>query len=397
MSDIAEKIKQDDDAKADLSPAYISGVNVPKPVVRWWQNLSPKVIWGLLIPVGLAAFYWTIWASDRYMSETTVIIKDAGAVNGELDSLSLIGGVTPSQRDALLVKEYILSWDMLRSLDRDLNLKQHYSRGGIDFGSKLSGNASREDFLKYYQNYINVEFIELSSTLTIRAQAFDKEVVQKIVESILEKSEGFINLIGNQLAQEQMEFVNHELDRAKMTLKDAKQSLISFQQENNTFSPQQRSEAMMNLVNTLEADIVKSEAELKEQNSYLNDNAPQMVSVRARIKALKDQLKVEKQRLVGQGLDSSTINKVNAEYEDLLLSIEFATDTYKAALGGLEQARIEAYQKLKHLVVIDPPVVPDSAEYPQRFYRLLTTVVLICILYGLALMIYATIKEHRDA
>ena len=399
MSNTVNKIKHTDlQPKENLAPAYVSGVTVPKPVIKWWQNLSPKVIWGLMIPVSVATLYWMLIASDRYMSEATFIIKDAGAVNGELDSLSLIGSVSPGQRDALLVKEYILSWDMLKSIDSDIGLKKHYSKGrGIDIWSTLSASASREDFLEYYQNYISVEFIELSSTLTLKAQAFDNQTAQRIVSSILEKSEHFINLIGNQLAQEQLQFVNQELERARTTLKDAKQTLIEFQQVNNTFSPEQRSAAMMTLVNTLEADIVKSEAELKEQNAYLNDDAPQMVAVRARINALQDQLKIEKQRMIGEGLDSSTINRVNAEYQDLLLTIEFATDTYKAALSGLEQARIEAYQKLKHLVVVDPPVAPDTAEYPKRFYRLLTSIVLICILYGLAIMIYATVKEHRDA
>ena len=395
-------------------PALVSSHSVPEYVAKspiasvelpWWQSMATgmysklqlKVWLGVVLPIFIVTIYWMLWASDRYMSESTVIIKDAGALGGEMESLSLIGSMSPSMRDALLVKEYILSWNMLSHLEKKLGLRAHYSASGIDFFSRLSQDASREDFLEYYQNYITIEFFELSSTLSIQAQAFDRNISQQIVQEIIDKSEEFINQIGNKLAKEQMAFVDTELERAKDALKNSKLALIEFQQTNNTYSPQQQSEAMMSLISSLEADIVKSEADLKEQNAYLNDDAPQLVSVRARISALQEQLAIEKQRLVGKERDGKTINTVNSQYQDLLLSIEFATDTYKTALAGLEQARIEAYQKLKHLVVVDPPVLPDSSEYPRRVYSLSTSIAIILMLYGLVVMITATIKEHRDA
>ena len=378
------------------TPDYVAGVAVPKPNLKWWQKLTPKVIYGLLVPIVLSAIYWGFWAADRYMSQTSVLIKDAGAVNGEMESLNIIGTLSPSQRDALLVKEYILSWNMLSYLDENLSLKEHYQTSG-DFFSRLSGRASREDFLSYYKNYIDIEFVEMSSTLTIKFQAFDGETSEQVVNAIIEKSELFINQIGNKLAKEQMLFVENELERAKHSLTQAQLSLATFQGENKTYSPEQHSNAMANLINSLEAEIVKSEADFKEQAAYLVEDSPQLVAVRARINALQQQLAIEKDRLVGEGSAGGEINRVNAEYQDLILAIEFATDSYKAALSAYEQARIEAYQKLKHLVVVDPPVIPDSAEFPRRLYSLFTTIVVILIMYGLTIMIYATIKEHKDA
>ena len=376
-------------------PEYIAGIRMPQVKETWWRAISMKVVLGLLVPIFLTAVYWGLWATDRYMSETTLIIKDAGSSKGEVEGLSLIGTISPSQRDALLVKEYILSWDMLSYLESELRLQQHYSSSDVDFISRLSKNATREEFLDYYQNYVAIEYIEMSSHLNIQVQAFDKEMSRRIVEQMLEKSELFINEIGNKLAEEQMSFVNTELERAKSTLKEAKLSLIAFQQEHNTFSPEQQSESMMQLISSLETEIARSEAESKKLNSYLNDDAPQMVALRTKIEALQSQLDIEKKRMVGEG--DENISKVHADYQDLLMSIEFATDTYRTALVSLEQARVEAYQKLKHLVVVDPPVSPDSAEYPRRMYSFMTSTIFILILYGLAIMIFATVKEHRNA
>lgn len=382
---------------ANIQPDYVAGVMVPKPVPKWWKRIKARTIWGVLVPIFVVFFYWMIWATDRYHSESRIIIRDAGSVNGGIDSLSLIGSISPEQKDALLVKEYILSWDMLAHLDQQLNLREHYSQPRIDFLSRMSPDASRESFLSYYREFIYINFDDLSSTLHLEVQAFDREMARDIAQAVIEQSETFLNLIGNELAQEQMTFVNTELERARASLKSAKMALIRFQEVNNTFSPQQKSEAMMGLISSLEADIARSEAELKEQGAYLVEDAPQMVAVRARINALQNQLAEEKRRLVGSTKTDSTISKVNAEYQDLLLSIGFATDIYTAVLTSLEQARLEAYQKLKHLVVVDPPVLADDSEYPARLHSLITSVVLILILYALAVMIYATIREHRDA
>ncbi|HFF8929371.1 TPA: sugar transporter, partial [Escherichia coli] len=71
-------------------------------------------------------------------------------------------------------------------------------------------------------------------------------------------------------------------------------------------------------------------------------------------------------------------------------------DLYKSGLISLEQARVEAYRKLKHLLVVSQPTLAEDAEYPRRIYNLLTTGVLLCLLYGLIVMGIATLREHQD-
>ena len=42
------------------------------------------------------------------------------------------------------------------------------------------------------------------------------------------------------------------------------------------------------------------------------------------------------------------------------------------AIGFGAEARIEAYRKLKHLLVISQPSLAQDAEYPRRLYNLAT-------------------------
>ena len=62
----------------------------------------------------------------------------------------------------------------------------------------------------------------------------------------------------------------------------------------------------------------------------------------------------------------------------------------------MEQARVEAYRKLKHLLVVSQPSQAEEAEYPRRLYNLATIGVLLCLFYGLVVMGLATLREHQD-
>ena len=126
----------------------------------------------------------------------------------------------------------------------------------------------------------------------------------------------------------------------------------------------------------------------------MKESAPAVVSVKTRVEALTEQLAQEQARLTG--VDKDAMNEVTARYMDVQTQATLAADLYKSGLISLEQARVEAYRKLKHLLVVSQPTLAEDAEYPRRIYNLLTTGVLLCLLYGLIVMGIATLREHQD-
>jgi len=116
--------------------------------------------------------------------------------------------------------------------------------------------------------------------------------------------------------------------------------------------------------------------------------------VQARVDALTEQLAQEQRRLTGT--DKDAMNEVTARYMDVQTQATLAADIYKTGLISLEQARVEAYRKLKHLLVITQPTQAQDAEYPRRLYNLATIGVLLCLFYGLIVMGLATLREHQD-
>jgi len=87
---------------------------------------------------------------------------------------------------------------------------------------------------------------------------------------------------------------------------------------------------------------------------------------------------------------------LNIEFQSLLTQAAFAEDVYKASVAAFEQARLDASRKLKTIVVLEPPTLPDRAIYPRRLYNFATVLVLCGILLAIVRLVIATIREHQD-
>ena len=342
----------------------------------------------------VAVLYLGFIASDRYVSRAEVIIKQADQIKMLPDALSMLGLGGSNHQDVLLVQDYLKSWDLLAKLDKELGLKAHYQSDKADYFSRLSQDVSREDFIEYYRDHLTLRLDELSGVLTIELQAFDPEYGQQVVGMMLKESERFINKLGHQVALDQLAFVEKEVNRAYQRLQDEKAKVLAFQNSHQLISPESTSSARLGVVSQIEGELVNQQAQLKQLRSYMKETAPAVISVQSRVDALTRQLEQERAKLTGQ--DKNAMNEVTAGYLDVQTQATLAADLYKTGLISLEQTRVEAYRKLKHLLVISQPSLAQDAEYPRRLYNLATVGVLLLLFYGLVVMGLATLREHQD-
>lgn len=360
----------------------------------WKQSLKLGSFQWVVACFAIAVIYFGLIASDRYVSRAELVVKQADQIKMLPDALSMLGLGGNNHQDVMLIQDYLKSPDLLDKLDKELGLKSHYQSRQVDFFSRLPGSVSREEFLKYYREHLTLRLDDISGVLTIELQAFDPAYGQRVVGLMLRESESFINKLGHQVALEQLAFVEKEVDRSYQRVQDEKAKVLAFQNTHHLISPESTSSARLGVVSQIEAQLAQQQAQLKQLQSYMKENAPAVVSVQARVDALTEQLAQEQSRLTG--VDKDAMNEVTASYLDVQTQATLATDLYKTGLISLEQARIEAYRKLKHLLVVSQPTMAEDAEYPRRLYNLATVGVLLCLLYGLIVMGLATLREHQD-
>lgn len=360
----------------------------------WKKSLKLGSFLWVVACFAIAALYFCVIVSDRYVSQAELVVKQADQIKMLPDALSMLGIGGSNHEDILIIQDYLKSPDLLTKLDKALDLKAHYQSHKIDYFSRLPNDVSREAFIKYYRQHLSLHLDELSGVLTIELQAFDPVYGQSVVALMLQESDRFINKLGHQVALEQLAFVGKEVDRAYQRVQTEKAKVLDFQNSHHLISPESTSSARLGVVSQIEAQLAQQQAQLKQLQSYMKETAPAVVSVQARVDALMQQLAQEKSRLTGANKEA--MNEVTARYLDVQTQATLVADLYKTGLISLEQARVEAYRKLKHLLVISQPTLAEDAEYPRRLYNLLTTGVLLCLLYGLSVMGIATLREHQD-
>lgn len=350
----------------------------------------------VLILTAFVVFYYVFIAANRYVSESVLSVKsttgDSGAITG---IAALLTNNSFSNEDITFLKSYIHSLDMLNILEEKIQIRELYQKQKLDFFYSISSSADQEDFLKYYQNRVKIiQENSANGLLRVEVEGFDPQSAHLIASTIVKESEKFINEISHKAARDQMQFAEEELLQFKKRYQKAKDELLAFQNKYGVFDPLKQAEGTLKLIAELESKIAAKEAELLMMQSYINDNAPQIVTIKSEITALKKQLQKEKSK-VSSPKSSQKLNDLAAKFQDLTIEVGFAESAYTAALKAYESARIEALRKIKQVVIVQSPSLPQSAKYPESLYNILTAFMILSLIYGIVKFIKMIIEEHR--
>lgn len=368
--------------------------------------LKRPIIILVVIPFLIFAFYQLVIASDRYESQAQMIVKEPDAASTLDPAMALLSGfgVSSGNTDTELVKAYIFSNDMLNHLEQSLQLRTHFSSSEVDIFSRLSDDASSEDFLEYYMSRIKVEIDEKSFVIRVAAQAFTSEFAHQITKEIVDKSELYINQIGNNLAKRQLEFIEQEHKIADLRFKEAKAQLISFQQRHDLLDPEAEGMALQEITYSLEAQIAAKQTELRQLLTSMSDTAPRVVQSRSELASLRQQLENERSRLTKDNQTNNllpedeknlSVSEILARFTDYKIEMELALKSYTSSQISLEKSRIEAYRQLKFLVIVESPTVPDDARYPDTTYNITLFLVINLMLFGIGKILVATVAELK--
>jgi len=204
-----------------------------------------------------------------------------------------------------------------------------------------------------------------------------------------------VNELSQKIARDQMAFAEAELRDARERLDATQRELLEFQSKNNYLDAQASATSRGEVIATLEGELVKERAILKDLLSTLNPAAPQVRQKRSRIGALEQQLIAESKKLLSTP-EGGQLNVVASDYKNLKLSAEFALESYKLAVMSVERTRVDSVKKVRSLVVVLKPAVAESAIYPRAAYNLLTLMLGLLMFYAIVRFLIASVKDHQD-
>ena len=358
--------------------------------------LHRRIISAARIASLLAAIYWLAIASDRYVSEAHIIIQRTDLPGGQgMDFSSLLGGASSNRSDELLLRDHLLSVDMLKKLDATLHLHDHYSDRQRDPLTRMWRQAPTiEWFHRYYLSRVSVELDDYAGVLVVQAQGFDAQTAHAISAQLVQEGERFMNGMAHRLAQEQVVFLEKQVAQMYERAMQARQAVLRYQNQKGMVSPQATAENIAAIIAKLEAQRTELQTQRSVGQAYLVPTHPNIVQLDQQIGAVQKQITQEQAKLASP--DGKTLNRTVEEFPRLEMEAVFAQDVYKTALVALEKGRIEATRTIKKVSVLQAPSVPESALMPLRFYNTLVFTLVALLLAGVVHLLMAIVRDHKD-
>ena len=240
----------------------------------------------VVLPTVTAVAYFGFLASDVYVTESKFVIRSPQKMvtSSLIDVFSKIG-MSKSDEDAFAVREYILSRDAMKILNRDLRIKEAFSDSKIDFIERFPGirywDNSLEAFYRYYQKHIGVEVDSGSSIATLSVKAFTPEYALEINKKLVEMSEAFVNKLNERARQDLLKSAIDEVNIAKAKVEQTSLSLMQVRSQKTDLQPDKQVMAQQRL------SLEKTFAEQQLANAMT-------ALEQSRIEALRKQVYIER-------------------------------------------------------------------------------------------------------
>ncbi|MDH5491843.1 MAG: hypothetical protein OEY14_07810 [Myxococcales bacterium] len=349
----------------------------------------------VVLPTLLAAIYYGALASPQYESTTAFTIQSADG-GGGAGGLELIIGSLPGSsaaRDSLLVRDHVLSRDMLTHLVEEQGYLEHYASERHDLLSRLGADVSSEQRFGYYLDHVDIAHDSKSGVLTLQVRAFSADYAAQLAEAILEASHQMVNRMMLQARRDRLALAQHEVDSAEARLTKARQAVVREQVEGHELNPLDSAASLLTVRGSLEAEAASARAELAALRATLQADAPRVVEQRQRVSAINRQIESINERLAS---DEGGLQEAIARFEPLVAEREFSEHGYQFALKGLELARVDADRQHRYLVTIASPSHPDGPTHPRFWHSVLTVLLLSFVLLGVGTLLVASVREHAN-
>jgi capsular polysaccharide transport system permease protein len=343
----------------------------------------------------LAILYVLIIKTNLYLSNSSVLIKN---IDGSTQTSSLFGILSGQSnntlQDAMVVKEYLQSYEMYNKFDEKYKLSKHYRSDDIDVVQRLYSWNDYEDFISFYNHRLDIRYDEVSSILYISFLHTDKNIAQNILKDIIKEAEDRLNLYNHQISQKHLKFVVAETTKYKTLVDNSIKALEQWQNKHKFLDPSNEATSSLEILASLQTKLIEKTLELKKLQTFQTSSSIEIINIKQSIKEIRNSIEELNSRLSGK--NPNRINKDIFEYTQLKATLELHNELYKQSLLQLQNAQVSQNKQSKTMQVLVNPSLASSYSLPNKPKEIITILLIMTLLYGIISLLIAIIKDHKE-
>jgi capsular polysaccharide transport system permease protein len=354
--------------------------------------------WALVgLPTLIAGVYFFALASDLYMSQVKFIVRGPTKTPTSAISAMLAGGTSGVSEDTFAVHEYLMSRDAVQRLDRENDLRSLFARPEGDMISRFPGFLFwRKDFealYKAYSRFVSVEVDASTGVSTLEVKAYRPEDAQRIARALLIFSEDLVNTLNERARHDALAVFQREVSTTEENIAKIQGQLTTYRIQQKMFDPITAAKGPLELVAQMNAQLASSKGQLAEVIKNA-PNSPQVPLIRTRIASIEKLIAEQSAKVTG---DSNSVATAATEYERLDVQRQLSEKILASALASLESARLEAQRQQLYIETIAQPNLADYPLYPKRIASFATVAASCLLVYAIAWLLVAGVREHASA
>jgi capsular polysaccharide transport system permease protein len=375
-----------------------AGVAPPRGSARFrrlFRYFNPW-LWGIVgLPTIIAGVYYFGIASDLYLSEARFIVRSPKQVQASgIGALLQSTGLSRAAEDTSAVQDFIMSRDAVRKLEQKNDLRNVFNRPEGDLVTRFPGILFwRKDFEALfwrYDHFVSVETDTSTGVTALRVKAYRPEDAHTLASALLGYSEQLINELNERARRDALETARREVDHTEQRIADIQTGLTAYRVKQKMLDPKSASSGVLELIGQMNAALANARTQLGE---LLNNSpsSPQIPLMKNRIGSLDKLIAEERAKLSGA---TDSVVSALTEYERLNLQQQLGEKALASAFTSLEAARIEAQRQQLYLETIAQPNLADYPLYPKRIVSFIMVFATCMLIYGLAWLLVANVREH---
>jgi capsular polysaccharide transport system permease protein len=332
------------------------------------------------------------------MSEVEFVVR--GPTKSPTNALAAMlssAAASAVTEDTFAVREYLMSRDAVRRLEREDDLRAVLNRPEGDLISRFPGiRFWRKDFEALYSTYSRFVAVDIDTTSgvsTLQVKAYRPEDAQRVARALTTFSEQLVNELNERARHDAVGTFQREVDATEARIGRIQTQLTAYRVKQKMLDPKSASFGPLELLGQMNSQLAAAKARLAEITKD-SPHSPQIPLFKTRIISLEKLISDEHGKITG-GDDS--VATALGEYERLDGQRMLAEKQLASLFTSLEAARLEAQRQQLYLDAITQPNLADYPLYPKRLLSFATVTVSCLFVYGIAWLLVAGIREHAGA
>lgn len=361
-----------------------------------------SLLYIVIIPTIAVFLYYVMLASDVYVTEVKLTVRKtqegsysdlSSSVTSSFMKKLDLGSSYSSGQDVQIIADYLKSRAIIHDLGGKPVAGEYFSRGDIDWLSRLKSNAEMEEIWEYWREHITVSIDSVSSILTMRVRAYSSDDSYRLANRIVENSERLINNIAVRTKNDALTRASEEVKRSAADLAGARTDILNFQKNSGSIDPVMAAKQITSAMTELSLKRIQLQSQIDVGSLSGLSERPGEKYLETKVKVIDDQIRQFADKLTGVSTD--TLSEQLKEYQLLKLQEDFSEKIYMLARSDYEEARRRILAQQLYVVVVVPPMLPESALLPRPVLDTFVVFLGLFVVWGIGCLLFASIKDSR--